>query len=155
MMMHTLLQTDLPFKVIYSDTTTSTANVGCVGEVVKHERLIDDRFFFICKGQDRFRVTKLVQTKPFGVVEVTWLEDRPSTDGEEDLEALANEVETNMKDVIRLSNRLKGKLEKESPNLRHNLFLTPFSFFVGSAFERAPKEYYLGCKIRVSVLMND
>jgi Lon protease-like protein len=29
----------------------SAAEVGCVGEVVKHERLADDRFFLICKGQ--------------------------------------------------------------------------------------------------------
>jgi len=115
MMMHTLLQTDLRFGVIYSDSVSGTADVGCVGEVVKHERLVDDRFFLICKGQERFRVTNLVRTKPYLVAEVTWLEDRPSGDGEEDLEALASEVEGHMKDVIRLSNRLGGKPEKEEP----------------------------------------
>uniref|UniRef100_A0A5B6ZLN2 Putative LON peptidase N-terminal domain and RING finger protein 3-like n=1 Tax=Davidia involucrata TaxID=16924 RepID=A0A5B6ZLN2_DAVIN len=140
MMMHTLLQTDLRFGVIYSDPATGTADVGCVGEVVKHEKLVDDRFFLICKGQERFRVTKLVRTEPYLVAEVTWLEDRPSADGEEDLEALTNEVETYMKDVIRLSNRLNGKPEKEAHDLRRNLFPTPFSFFVGSTFEGAPRE---------------
>jgi len=140
MMMHTLLQTDLRFGVIYSDSVSGTAEVGCVGEVVKHERLVDDRFFLICKGQERFRVTNLVRTKPYLVAEVTWLEDRPSGDGEEDLEALASEVEGHMKDVIRLSNRLGGKPEKEAQDLRRNLFPTPFSFFVGSTFEGAPRE---------------
>ncbi|KAL6186044.1 hypothetical protein ACLB2K_042166 [Fragaria x ananassa] len=72
-----------------------------------------DRFFLICKGQERFRVTDLVRTKPYLVAEVQWLEDRPSGDGEKDLDALATEVESYMKDVIRLSNRLGGKLEKE------------------------------------------
>nr|GMD84789.1 lon protease 2-like [Ipomoea batatas]GME20078.1 lon protease 2-like [Ipomoea batatas] len=139
-MMHTLLQTDLRFGVIYSDSTTGAAEVGCVGEVVKHERLVDDRFFLICKGQERFRVTKLVRTKPYLVAEVTWLEDRPRDGGEEDLESLASEVETYMKDVIRLSNRLNGKPEKEAQDLRRNLFPTPFSFFVGSTFEGAPRE---------------
>ncbi|KAI3460356.1 hypothetical protein Pfo_017019 [Paulownia fortunei] len=139
MMMHTLLHTDLRFGVIYTDSATGTADVGCVGEVIKHERLVDDRFFLICKGQERFRVTKLVRTKPYLVAEVTWLEDRPS--GEvEDLDALANEVEMYMKDVIRLSNRLNGKPEKEVQDLRRNLFPTPFSFFVGSTFEGAPRE---------------
>ncbi|XP_073148279.1 uncharacterized protein [Henckelia pumila] len=138
-MMHTLLQTDLRFGVIYTDAATGTADVGCVGEVIKHERLVDDRFFLICKGQERFRVTKLVRTKPYLVAEVTWLEDRPS--GEvEDLDALASEVELYMKDVIRLSNRLNGKPEKEVQDLRRNLFPTPFSFFVGSTFEGAPRE---------------
>ncbi|OMO75249.1 hypothetical protein COLO4_26227 [Corchorus olitorius] len=137
-MMHTLLHTDLRFGVIYSDAVSGTAEVGCVGEIVKHERLVDDRFFLICKGQERFRVTNIVRTKPYLVAEVNWLEDRPS--GDEDLEGLANEVESYMKDVIRLSNRLNGKPEKEAQDLRRNLFPTPFSFFVGSTFEGAPRE---------------
>ncbi|MED6169840.1 hypothetical protein PIB30_025091 [Stylosanthes scabra] len=140
-MMHTLLHTDLRFGVIYTDAVSGTADVGCVGEVIKHERLGDDRFFLICKGQERFRVTKVVRTKPYLVAEVTWLEDRPSSASEDlDLEGLAGEVETYMKDVIRLSNRLGGKPEKEVGDLRRNLFPTPFSFFVGSTFEGAPRE---------------
>ncbi|XVF36037.1 hypothetical protein REPUB_Repub19eG0023900 [Reevesia pubescens] len=99
-MMHTLLHTDLRFGVIYSDSVSGTADVGCVGEIVKHERLVDDRFFLICKGQERFRITNIVRTKPYLVAEVNWLEDRPS--GDEDLEGLTNEVESYMKDVIRL-----------------------------------------------------
>ncbi|KAE8712650.1 cysteine proteinase RD21a-like [Hibiscus syriacus] len=137
-MMHTLLHTDLRFGVIYSDSVTGSADVGCVGEIVKHERLVDDRFFLICKGQERFRITNVVRTKPYLVGEVNWLEDRPS--GSEDLDGLANEVESCMKDVIRLSNRLNGKQEKETLDLRKNLFPTPFSFFVGSTFEGAPRE---------------
>ncbi|VFQ81903.1 unnamed protein product [Cuscuta campestris] len=140
-MMHTLLQTDLRFGVIYSDSTTGAADVGCVGEVLKHERLVDDRFFLICKGQERFRVRNLVRTKPYLVAEVTWLEDRPSGNGEEDLDSLAAQVEAYMKDVIRLSNRLNGKPETaEAQDLRRNLFPTPFSFFVGSTFEGSPRE---------------
>lgn len=140
MMMHTLLHTDLRFGVIYTDASTGTADVGCVGEIVKHERLVDDRFFLICKGQERFRVSRLVRTKPYLVAEVTWLEDRPSAGELEDLDAIADEVEMYMKDVIRLSNRLNGKPEKEVQDLRRNLFPTPFSFFVGSTFEGVPRE---------------
>lgn len=141
MMMHTLLQTDLRFGVIYTDPqAVGLAEVGCVGEVIKHERLVDDRFFLICKGQERFKVLAIVRTKPYLVAQVQWLEDRPSNE-QEDLEALANEVETYMKDVIRLSNRLNGKPEKETPeDLRKGLFPTPFSFWVGSTFEGAPAE---------------
>ncbi|KAJ0257415.1 hypothetical protein HA466_0082830 [Hirschfeldia incana] len=137
-MMQTLLQSDLRFGVVYSDAASgSAAGVGCVGEIVKHERLVDDRFFLICKGQERFRVTDLVRTKPYLVAKVTWLEDRPS--GEENLDELASEVEVLMKEVIRLSNRLNGK-EEEEKDLRKNQFPTPFSFFVGSTFEGAPME---------------
>ncbi|KAH1244295.1 Glucose-induced degradation protein 8 [Glycine max] len=138
--MHTLLHTDLRFGVIYNDAVSGTANVGCVGEVIKHECLVDDRFFLICKGQERFRVNSVVRTKPYLVARVTWLEDRPSPSTDLDLDGLATEVETYMKDVIRLSNRLGGKPEKEVGDLRRNLFPTPFSFFVGSTFEGAPRE---------------
>ncbi|KAK4787087.1 hypothetical protein SAY86_010920 [Trapa natans] len=142
MMMHTLLQTDLRFAVIYKDSVYGTAEVGCVGEIVKHERLVDDRFYIICKGQERFRVNRIVRTKPYLVAQVTWLEDRPFGDvgSGNDLETLASDVETYMKNVIRLSNRLSGKPEKVVQDLRRNLFPTPFSFFVGSTFEGATKE---------------
>lgn len=142
-MMHTLLHTDLRFGVVFSDGGGGVAEVGCVGEVVKHERLIDDRFFLICKGQERFRVSSILRTKPYLVASVTWLEDRPPPDPADagNLEALAAEVETYMRDVIRISNRLNDKPEKEGVmDLRRNLFPTPFSFFVGSTFEGAPRE---------------
>ncbi|MCO5560367.1 hypothetical protein L7F22_013980 [Adiantum nelumboides] len=141
MMMHTLLQTDLRFGLIYADPKTSSlAEVGCVAEVIKHERLVDDRFFIICKGQERFRVLAIVRSKPYLVAQVEWLEDKP-TSGQDDVETLSTEVENYMKDVIRLSNRLNGKVEKETPDdLRKNLFPTPFSFWVASTFEGAPAE---------------
>lgn len=147
-MMHTLLHTDLRFGVIFSDGA-SVASVGCVGEVVKHERLVDDRFFLICKGQERFRVLDVTRTRPYLVARVAWLEDRPSLQGSrpsadsQDLDTLAVEVEKHMRDVIRISNRLNGKELKEDAeamDLRRNLFPTPFSFFVGSTFEGAPRE---------------
>lgn len=54
-MMHTLLQTDLKFGVLFSDPMFSgteyySHQVGCVAEVVKHQRLVDGRFSIICKG---------------------------------------------------------------------------------------------------------
>ncbi|KAG0490925.1 hypothetical protein HPP92_007788 [Vanilla planifolia] len=147
-MMHTLLQTDLRFGVIFSDGGT-VAPIGCVGEVVKHERLVDDRFFLVCKGQERFRVLNIVRTRPYLIARVSWLEDRPPPPGSgsasdsADLDSLASEVENYMCDVIRISNRLNGKESKEDAadmDLRRNLPPTPFSFFVGSTFEGAPRE---------------
>lgn len=54
-MMHTLLQTDLKFGVLFSDpmffgTEYYSHQVGCVAEVVKHQRLVDGRYSIICKG---------------------------------------------------------------------------------------------------------
>jgi Lon protease-like protein len=142
-MMHTVLQTDLRFGIVFAGNSGSAAEVGCVGEVVKHERLADDRFFLICKGQQRFRVARVVRTKPYLVAAVHWLEDRPPAEPPahgEDAEALATDVEALMRDVIRIANRLNGKPEKEVGDLRRGLFPTPFSFYVGNTFEGAPRE---------------
>lgn len=142
-MMHTVLQTDLRFGIVFAGSSGSAAEVGCVGEVVKHERLADDRFFLICKGQQRFRVARVVRTKPYLVAAVQWLEDRPPAETPapgEDAEALAADVEVLMRDVIRIANRLNGKPEKEIGDLRRGLFPTPFSFYVGNTFEGAPRE---------------
>lgn len=152
-MMHTLLHSDLRFGVLFSSQSSSSTSVGCVAEVVKHEKLADDRFFLIAKGQERFRISGITRTKPYLVAEVTWLEDRPPDDvAGLDLDALASEVENLMRDVIRISNRLNGKKKEAAAamaeegeselaaDLRRGLFPTMFSFFVGSTFEGAPRE---------------
>lgn len=154
-LMHTLLHTDLRFGVVYSGKETGGSSaVGCVGEVIKHEKLPDDRFFLVCRGQERFRVVDIVRSRPYVVAKVEWLEDRPSAVLDQDpvvkddevikkseLELLADEVETLMKDVIRLSNKMGGKAEQEVPaDLRKSAFPTPFSFWVASTFEGAPSE---------------
>lgn len=145
-LMHTLLSTDLRFGVIFSDAG-SLSPVGCVGEILKHERLPDDRFFLICQGQERFRVLDIPRTRPYLVARVAWLEDRPPPHAplhsDDNLDALAADVESHMRDVIRIWNRLNGKEGKGDEggmDLRRNLFPTPFSFFVGSTFEGAPRE---------------
>ncbi|GAQ92466.1 Putative E3 ubiquitin ligase [Klebsormidium nitens] len=145
-MTHTLLQTDLRFGVVYANEVTGTAAaIGCVAEVLKHEKHPEDRFTLVCKGQQRFRVHEIVRTKPYLVARVEWLEDRPSAEPApgEDAETLAREVEGLMKDVIRLSNKVSGKQnkkDKEGDDLRKQAFPTPFSFWVASTFEGAPAE---------------
>jgi Lon protease-like protein len=58
--------------VVFAGAENGTAAaIGCVGEVKKHEKLQDDRFFLICKGQQRFRVVDIVRTKPYLVGRVS------------------------------------------------------------------------------------
>lgn len=141
-LMQTLLQTDLRFGIIHSDKSRGIANVGCVGEVVKYERLVDDRFFVICKGQERFRVINVVRKAPYLVAEVQWMKDRQSVTiiEQHNLESLVLDVESYMADVIRLSNKLNGKAGKETKDLLGSRFPTPFSFLVASTFEGSPGE---------------
>ncbi|XP_078159284.1 uncharacterized protein LOC144554807 [Carex rostrata] len=153
-MMNNLLQTDTDrrFGVLFSDpnpTDPDSASVeveiGCVAQVVNHQRLRDDRFFLICKGQERFRISDILQTEPYMVASVNWLEDRPPPDPTQgdDMEKLASEVEDYMKDVMRISNRLEGMKqdnEKVDVDIRKGQFPTPFSFNVASYFNDSPTE---------------
>ncbi|MQM12092.1 hypothetical protein Taro_045008 [Colocasia esculenta] len=139
-MMNTRLETDLHFGVVFSDAS-SVSGVSCVGEVIKHERLVDDRFFLICKGQEQFRITWMTRTKPYLVAEVAWLEDRLPSPG------VPEEEGEDLEDVIRISNRLNGKAadkdegtDTAAADLRRGLFSASFSFFVGSTFEGAPRK---------------
>ncbi|KAH1213497.1 hypothetical protein GmHk_14G041443 [Glycine max] len=84
-MMHTLLHTNLYFGIIYTNVVLGTANISCIDEVIKHERL----------GQERFRMSSVVRNKPYLVAQVTWLEDRPSPSTNLDLDSLAIKVKTN------------------------------------------------------------
>ncbi|GJP32984.1 hypothetical protein CLOM_g17562 [Closterium sp. NIES-68] len=138
-MMQTLLQTDMRFGIIYTGKDAATAAaVGCVGQVIRHERLPDNRFFLICRGEERFRVVDIVRSRPYLVGRVRWLEDKPS-EQPVDIDSLANEVADIMHDVIRMSNKMRGS-DEEVPDLRKSSFPTPFSFWVASTFEGAPAE---------------
>ena len=41
-MMHTLLHTNLYFGIIYTNVVLGTANISCIDEVIKHERLVNN-----------------------------------------------------------------------------------------------------------------
>ncbi|CAI5953590.1 unnamed protein product [Closterium sp. NIES-65] len=138
-MMQTLLQTDMRFGIIYTGKDAATAAaVGCVGQVIRHERFPDNRYFLICRGEERFRVVDIVRSRPYLVGRVRWLEDKPS-EQPVDIDSLANEVASIMHDVIRMSNKMRGS-DEEVPDLRKSSFPTPFSFWVASTFEGAPAE---------------
>ncbi|KAJ3672088.1 hypothetical protein LUZ60_006809 [Juncus effusus] len=141
-MMQTLQQTNcLRFGVVYQEKATGlTVNVGCVAQVVKHEKLVDDRFFLVCKGQERFKVENIVRKLPYLVGEVKLLKDQPCQDLNE-LKILRRDVNQCMKDVGRLSDKLgmKSKFIKKEIMNRDDIIINGeivpacLSFFVASA----------------------
>jgi len=112
MMMNTVLQTDGQFGVLmWNPKTKTAAPVGCCAEIVQHQRMNDDRFKILTLGQQRFRLLEYVRTKPYYVGLVEWIEDsEPAVD----LTNLSQEVETLLKDVVRLSAKLMDQ-EIETP----------------------------------------
>eukprot|EP00898_Chlorokybus_atmophyticus_P001931 jgi/Chlat1/2739/Chrsp187S02932 len=139
-MFNTLLNSDQRFGIIYAGDQGTAAAIGCCAEVFKHERFRDDRLLVVCRGLQRFRVVDVVRTKPYLVGRVQWIEDRVSSEPEA-LPPLVSEVESLMRDVIRLSNKISGKPPNKVPEeLSRTNFPAPFSFFVASTFEAAPLE---------------
>ncbi len=117
-MMNTILEEDRRFGVLMVDPVRGDiAKVGCCAEVVRFQRLPDDRMKILTVGQQRFRVLEYVREKPYRVGLVEWIEDHPSSS---DLRPLANEVDTLLKDVVHLSAKLtdqKIELPDDLPEL--------------------------------------
>ncbi|AFY79694.1 MAG: LON peptidase substrate-binding domain-containing protein [Hydrococcus sp. C42_A2020_068] len=118
MMMNTILEDDRRFGVLMVDPIGGEiAKVGCCAEVIRFQRLPDDRMKILTLGQQRFRVLEYVREKPYRVGLVEWIEDEPPT---EDLRPLARDVEKLLRDVVHLSAKLidqKIELPDDLPSL--------------------------------------
>ncbi|NJO93729.1 MAG: LON peptidase substrate-binding domain-containing protein, partial [Hydrococcus sp. RM1_1_31] len=117
-MMNTILEDDRRFGVLMVDPVSGEiAKVGCCAEVIRFQKLPDDRMKIITLGQQRFRVLEYVREKPYKVGLVEWIDDESPTD---DLRPMAQEVERLLRDVVHLSAKLtdqKIELPDDLPSL--------------------------------------
>ncbi|MGB8702783.1 MAG: LON peptidase substrate-binding domain-containing protein [Thermosynechococcaceae cyanobacterium] len=136
-MMNTILESDRRFGVLMWDPEQGRAvNVGCCAEIIKFERMPDDRMMVLCLGQQRFRVLDYTREKPYRVGLVEWIDDAPQT---EDLTGLAFEVRQLLGDVVQLSAKLTEQdiaLPDDIPNLPRELSYWVASNFYGVAAEQ-------------------
>ena len=110
LMMNTVLEGDQRFGVLMVDPSSGgIATVGCCAEIIRYQRLPDDRMKMLTLGQQRFRLLEIVREKPYYIGLVQWIEDEPT---QQDLRPLAKEVDRLLTDVVRLSAKLTDqKLE--------------------------------------------
>ncbi len=136
-MMNTILESDRRFGVLSIDPKTGKiAEYGCCAEIVHFERLKDDRMKMLTLGQQRFHVLEYIREKPYRVGLVEWIEDESTN---EDLRPMAKEVETLLKDVVRLSAKLtnqKIELPDDLPSLPRELSFWVASNLYGVAAEQ-------------------
>ncbi len=136
-MMNTILDSDRRFGVLMWDPVQGRAvNVGCCAEIVKFERMPDDRMMVVCLGQQRFRVLDYTREKPYRVGLVEWIEDLPQP---KDLRSLAKEVLELLGDVVKLSAKLTEQdisLPEDLPDLPTELSYWVASNFYGVAPEQ-------------------
>jgi ATP-dependent Lon protease len=136
-MMNTILESDRRFGVLMWDPQKGQAStIGCCAEVVKFERLPDDRMMILSMGQQRFRVLDFVREKPYRIGLVEWIEDNPT---ERNLHTLAADVRQLLDDVVRLSAKLTEQeidLPEGVPDLPLELSYWVASNFYGAAAEQ-------------------
>jgi ATP-dependent Lon protease len=136
-MMNTILDSDRRFGVLMWDPIQGKAtNIGCCAEIVKFERMPDDRLMVVCLGQQRFRVLDYTREKPYRVGLVEWIEDLPQP---KDLRSLAKDVQRLLRDVVQLSAKLTEQeisLPDDVPTLPTELSYWVASNFHGVALEQ-------------------
>lgn len=135
-MMNTILESDRRFGVLMWNPNQGRAvSVGCCAEIIRFERLPDDRMMILALGQQRFRVLDSVREKPYRVGLVEWITDDSP---QKDLRPLASEVQHLLRDVVRLS----GKLTEQAIELPDDIpdLPTELSYWVASNFYGAAAE---------------
>jgi ATP-dependent Lon protease len=136
-MMNTILESDRRFGVLLWDPNSgSVASVGCCAEIIKYERMPDDRMMILCLGQQRFRVLDYVREKPYRVGLVEWIEDEPQSENPHELAEQAKQL---LHDVVQLSGKLMDQemaLPEDIPDLPLELSYWIASNFYGVALEQ-------------------
>jgi ATP-dependent Lon protease len=137
MMMNTILESDRRFGVLmWNSQEDQVVGTGCCAEIVHCQKLPDDRMKIMTIGQQRFRVLEIVREKPYLVGLVEWIEDQPT---DLDLRDLAEEVESLLQDVFRLSSKLmeqKMEMPTDIPSLPRELSYWVASSLYGVATEQ-------------------
>jgi ATP-dependent Lon protease len=135
-MMNTILESDRRFGILMWDQEKGQpAPIGCCAEIIQFQRLPDDRMKVLTVGQQRFRVLEYTREKPYRVGLVEWIEDEPTA---QDLRPLAQEVDTLLNDVVRLSSKLMDQdieIPDDIPDLPLEL-----SYWVASNLHGVPEE---------------
>jgi ATP-dependent Lon protease len=136
-LMNTILESDRRFGILLWDQVKGQpADVGCCAEIIRYQRLPDDRMKILTLGQQRFRVLEYVREKPYRVGLVEWIEDTPP---QKNLVPLASEVEQLLRDVVRLSAKLTEQnieLPDDIPSLPRELSYWVASNLAGVALEQ-------------------
>lgn len=136
-LMNTILESDRRFGILLWDQVKGQpADVGCCAEIIRYQRLPDDRMKILTVGQQRFRVLEYVREKPYRVGLVEWIEDTPP---QKNLVPLAAEVEQLLRDVVRLSAKLTEQnieLPDDIPSLPRELSYWVASNLAGVAPEQ-------------------
>ncbi len=138
-MINTIMEGDKTFGVLLYEPEHSHARViGSSAVVTEIERLPDGRMNLMAEGERRFRVVRTIEDLPYLQGEVEWLDDKPNSKKQTEVEQIQEEVMTYIKDILRLSSKINNKLVE----LPEDLPTDPMrlSFWVAGTMYSVPKD---------------
>lgn len=128
-MLSTILESDKCFGVLlWNPVLRGPASVGCLAEVIQVEKLPDGRSNILTIGRNRFRVLEITQEKPYLIGRIEEFEDKEE---KYTLQGLAAEVDNTLRDVVRLSAKLRDQSTEYPEDVPENPL--ELSFWVASS----------------------
>lgn len=115
------------------------ASVGTVLEITQHNCTDDGRILVQTTGRERFQILQVVEERPVMVCDVSPLEEDEDTSPE--AAALAEDVATSFRQVLRLSSKLRDApvpSDVSDPEQLQHLGPRELSFWVASLFAGNP-----------------
>lgn len=106
-MVKTALESDKMFGVVNINSVTGKpAKVGGIAKILDCHKFADGRMNILTKGQERFRVKKYIQEKPYLVALVELMRDDNPV---EDLNDKMQEVDGLVRHILRLSGKITDR----------------------------------------------
>ncbi len=116
-MINTVMEGDGMFGVLnVSRATGKAAKIGGVAKIVECDKMPDGRMNILTIGQERFRVNEYLKEKPYLIASVEFIED---DDLESDLSDKAQEVESLLRNVFRLSGKISNRQLEVPSDIPH------------------------------------
>jgi len=119
--------------------------VGTRLEIQSHMRLEDGRMMIASKGQDRFKIVRVLREQPILICEIEPYLDVEDT-SESELVDLSQEICELYRNIVKLSRKVKGNekeiedVEYKEPEQFSQLTPSGLSFWFASLFMESPFE---------------
>jgi ATP-dependent Lon protease len=134
-MVNECLENETTFGILNVDPSSKQpAEIGCAAQILEVQKLPDGRMNILTQGRSRFRVKDYKYDKSYLIGVVDWIDDNDQADAE--LDDLALEMKSLLKDVVRLSAKLADKnveFPEDLPSHPQEL-----SFWVAGSFPGLP-----------------
>eukprot|EP00963_Diacronema_lutheri_P009578 scaffold867_cov317-Pavlova_lutheri.AAC.43 len=125
------------FGLVFVTDQGQLAEYGSTLEIEQHRQIDGGRMLVVQRGVERFKITEVVQEKPYLICKVETVDDEDEID--EQVVEIAKDTAQKFRDTIKLGMKEKGMPLPEDPTELDELDPKELSFWIASMFD-APVE---------------